>query len=135
MSRAVKRKSLAQLRRDNRKWPTALRKIPRDEWPPLRLGIRPAIELWRSSRFAVQIFEEEGGFERMSVNRTSVEGNRWRDGITWDELQSLKRECNRGRRAAVEIFPPDDSLVDVANIRHLWVYPEGEAPDFMWCGS
>jgi hypothetical protein len=48
-------------------------------------------------------------------------GDRWADGITWDTLQLLKRECGHGERWAVEVYPPDTDIVNVANMRHLWL--------------
>jgi hypothetical protein len=58
---------------------------------------------------------------RLSVCRTSLAGDRWQDGITWDELQRLKRECGYGDADAIEVFPADTDVVNVANMRHLWV--------------
>jgi hypothetical protein len=55
---------------------------------------------------------------------------RWLDGITWDELQHLKMLAGYGDRVAVEIYPPDSEVVNIANIRHLWLL--NEVPTFMW---
>lgn len=90
----------------------------------------PPLEVWVSTSYLVQIYEDRG-YERMSVNRTTVLRNgRWGDGITWDALQRLKAECGRGARWAVEVYPPDEHVIDVANIRHLWLLPE--QPPFSW---
>jgi hypothetical protein len=72
------------------------------------------------------------GAERLTICRTTVDPSaaRWLEGIGWDDLQRLKRECGRGERWAVEIFPADSEVVNVANMRHLWVLPE--APSFAW---
>jgi hypothetical protein len=84
------------------------------------------IEVWRSREFLVQVFQEGDGIVRASINRTSVNsGNgRWLDGISWDELQRVKREIGRGHRDAVEVFPADRDVVNVANMRHLWIFTE-----------
>ena len=111
-----------QLRRDNLKYGDVLRQIPRTEWPdvfPLR-----CTEVWRSRDYLVQIYQERDGMERMSVCRTALDGDRWEDGISWDTLQRLKRECGRGDRDAVEIYPADADVINVANMRHLWLMPE-----------
>lgn len=42
----------------------------------------------------------------------------------------LKAECGRGDKWAVELYPPDEAVVNVANIRHLWLLPE--PPAFGW---
>lgn len=52
------------------------------------------------------------------------------DGITWDELQALKRQCGFGDRFAVEVYPADLDVVNVGNLRHLWVL-QGALP-FAW---
>lgn len=75
----------------------------------------------------MQVFDESPRGEqqvlRLTVNRTHVDpvSFRWLDGITWDQLQDLKRQCGRGHLEAVEIYPPDADVVNVASLRHLWV--------------
>ena len=49
---------------------------------------------------------------------------RWKDGISWDALQEIKSAVGYGDRDAVEIFPAQKDLVNVANMRHLWIVPE-----------
>jgi len=87
---------------------------------------------WRSAEFMVQAFNDAHGTIRLSVNRTHVDPAtlRWVDGIRWDDLQRLKQEAGYGEREAVEIYPPDGYVVDVANMRHLWILP-GRMP-FSW---
>ena len=89
--------------------------VPRDEQPN---------EMWRSNKYLVQVYYEPDGIERLSIHSTEHDGTRWRDGITWDTLQRLKSECGRGDRDALEVYPSDAHVVNVANIRHLWVMPE-----------
>lgn len=112
-----------QLERDNKQWPVELRLWPENQWPPVSNRTRAPDELWRSRDFLVQIYKENDDVERLSVIRTKVEGDRFVDGISWEDLQRLKRECGRGDRDAVEIFPADKDIVNVANMRHLWVLP------------
>ena len=50
--------------------------------------------------------------------------------IPWSEMQRLKDELCGPERVAVEVFPPVSQLVDDANLRHLWVLPEGFALPF-----
>lgn len=92
---------------------------------PIRTSRKPAPdELWRSRTFMVQIYYLPDGIVRMTVHRTEVVGGKWKAGISWDQLQRLKRECGRGHLEAVEVFPPDDQVVNVSNMRHLFVLPE-----------
>lgn len=88
------------------------------------------IELWESQEFLVQLTRPqptEGQLPslRMTVNRVVFRTNGSADGnITWDDLQRLKREIGRGEMYAVEVYPRDADLVNVANMRHLWLFDE-----------
>lgn len=135
VSRAVRREMLRQLDRDNRTHPEALRAAPPSLWPKTPAHWEKQIGVWRSRSFMCQAFQEPGGVVRLSFNRTEVDEAtlRWRDDITWDDLQRLKREAGFGDQEAVEVFPPDAQIVNVANMRHLWVLP---APlPFSWKSS
>lgn len=121
------------LAEENAQWTTELSSMPADRWPPRREGSYPTAVL-RSRTFLVQIFDEASGL-RMSVNRTEVarwtDGMPiWREGISWEELQSLKAQAGYGHLWAVECYPPDHKIVNVANMRHLWLLPA--APAFGW---
>jgi hypothetical protein len=111
------------LRNENHRWPPHLVKVPRSAWPSRQpSGIH---EVWRSRGFLVQVFQEDGGLVRLSVMRTWVDdAGEAVDGIAWDDLQRLKTECGFGDRDAVEIYPADRDVVNVANMRHLWVMRE-----------
>ena len=63
---------------------------------------------------------------REDLKRTDLED----DAITWDELQRLKAEAGFADRWAVEVFPPDAQVVNIANIRHLFLLPG--PPDYAW---
>lgn len=106
----------------------ALAEVPRSQWPhdddPRRLKVLV------SQSYLVQLFKEADGVVRLSVNRVQRAGPSWGDGITWDELMLVKREAGFGDWWAVEIYPEDNSVVNVANMRHLWVLPE--PPNFGW---
>lgn len=119
------REERRRLEAENRTWPVELRQIPKSEWPPSRLpeSKRPN-EAWRSRDFLVSVYYQQDGVARLSINKTSFTGDRFDDGISWDDLQRLKRECGRGDQDAVEIFPADKDIVNVANMRHLFVLPE-----------
>lgn len=96
------------------------------------MGARlPPFEAWLSRYFLVQLFRENGTV-RITVNRTAydMDTKQWAQGITWDELQEIKREIGRGDVWAVELYPPDIAVVNDANMRHLWVLDT--APAFGW---
>lgn len=116
------------LEKENNKRPLVLELVPRAEWPTERNGLK---EVWRSRHFLVQVYDEPGGFERLSIcSSWLADGDRWQDRIAWDELMILKRQCGRGDRDALEVYPADRDIVNVANMRHLWLPPDPVA--FAW---
>ena len=72
--------------------------------------------------------------EHLIIHRMEVdlEQDRWRDGITWDELQDLKSQCGRGDELAVEVYPKDKNLVNKSNHRHLWIIKNPEELPYVW---
>lgn len=116
---------------DQEKWGRRLRRdTDAERSPKLATMTLPPFEVWRSRDFFVQVFNE-GGVVRLTVNRTyAPNGIDWADGITWDELQRIKAEVGRNDRWAVEVYPPDEHVVNDANMRHLWLLDT--APTFGW---
>lgn len=115
---------LRQLKRDNAAWPDALTPVPSEQWPipPFKEeSVRLAV--YRSRKFLVQLFRDVGGGARLSVNRTEFDERKgsWREDISWDDLQRLKAEAGFGDAWAIEVYPPDDAVVNVANMRHIWL--------------
>jgi hypothetical protein len=90
-------------------------------------AIKP--ELWVSSDYLVQVYADSNpvypGLLRLSVSRTKLGADAsWIDGVAWDELQAIKAAVGYGDRYAIEVYPRDEDLVNVANMRHLWILPE-----------
>lgn len=126
----ITRAQRRQLERENQKWPMSLQEIPRDQWPQTPTA-DTRLRVLRGRDFMVQVFEAEApAIVRLSVNRTTLAGNRWDENITWDQLQWIKAQCGYPERDAVEVYPPTWDIVNVANMRHLWVL-EGYLP-FAW---
>lgn len=94
-------------------------------------GTTPPLRAWRSRDYLAMLYRDRNGHARLSVNRVDRDpaGRDWLDGITWDELQRVKQETV-GDRWAVEVYPPKRELVDVHNIRHLWILDT--PPDYAW---
>lgn len=122
----ITREQARWLERENAKWPAVLQPVPKEDWPDANPPTGAPFEVWRSRDFLVQVFDGRPGAIRMSVNRTSynTKTQRWDENISWDELQRLKREIGRGMLDAVEIYPSDKDVVNVANMRHLWIFAE-----------
>lgn len=80
---------------------------------------------WLSKKYMVQLWDEPRRVKRLSVIRTKINtAGHWQDGLTWDELMEIKRELGFGDVYAVEIYPRDSDIVNVANMRHLFLLPE-----------
>ena len=128
MTRAERRAQGNAIRDLVRTLPDQLALVPVEEWLP-RWPFEPdraPIECWRSRWFTVQVYAvPTDGAVRLSVQRTDRQ-----DGISWDELQGVKAQIGRGDCWAVELFPPDERVVNVANMRHLWLL--SAAPSFGW---
>jgi len=117
-----------EMARENAKYGRELVKIEYADWPenvknydgPLK-----PIAAWRNARFFVQVCEEPNGAVRISVNRTQIdETYNMVAGITWDELYIIKNEIGYADKDCIEIYPAESTLVNVANIRHLFVLNE-----------
>lgn len=85
------------------------------------------LKAFRNRHFLVQVYEPEPHqvehvLVRLSINRAVLDDRGgWLDGITWDQLQAIKSALGYGQHDALEVYPRDDKLVNVANIRHLWI--------------
>jgi hypothetical protein len=115
-------------KKENDKFPTTgLVEIPiNSKLDPSQLPIKA----FRSREFLVQIYDIDGMI-RISVNRTAInDDGTWVEGISWDSLQKIKSMVGYGDKEAVEVFPKDKDVVNVANIRHLFIM-ETELP-FIW---
>jgi len=85
-------------------------------------GARP-FAIYRSRYYLVQMFAEaDPNIIRLSICRSKIgQDGRWLDGLSWDELQSIKSAVGYGDFQAFEVYPADSKVIDVANMRHLWV--------------
>lgn len=112
------------LRDSNRLYGQIPVQIPKEKWPEASVKLRMVPEeVWRSCDFLIQVFHEKEGLIRFSVCRSAIDdkGN-WLSDISWDELQFLKDACGYGHCDAVEIYPAQEDVVNVANMRHLWIF-------------
>lgn len=95
-------------------------------------GLPTPNRVWLGGEYLVQIYDAPGGYARLTVSSTKRVGRSWADGIPWDDLQAIKSACGFGSRDAAELYPPTREVVNVANMRHLWLLPEGERLPFGW---
>ena len=132
MSALIKDKQ-RQLRRDNSEFKSGVFvEIPKEKWS---YPAEHLVRVPRSRDFFVQIYVEPIPSLtqiRITVCRTMINGKGdFVDGITWDELMEVKRGCGYGDFDAVEAYPKDGDIVNVANFRHLWIVSENYS-NFFW---
>jgi len=89
------------------------------------------VKVYQNPVFFVQVYENP---TRITVSKNkhkmSIRGPIWEDGITWDQLQDIKDSIGYADKWFVELYPPIDEVVNVANMRHLWLI---DAPkDYGW---
>lgn len=104
-----------------------IKEIPREKWPAfVPDGL---IRFFKTDELGIQEYKEKCGTLRLTVHKLKHKNGKWLDGITWDQLQHAKRLVGYANKCAVEIYPADKDIVNVANMRHLWIV---DAPDFAW---
>lgn len=126
-----------ELAQYNRQWPRTMTVVSQDSplWASLRDTearkhlTNPPIQAWRSSRFVACLYvEPDKTARRLSICRARLDDTgRYEADITWDDIQQIKSECGFGDLDAVEVYPRDADVVNVANMRHLWLLPEPSA--------
>lgn len=128
MSIVFTREQRRQLIRENAKQPARMTLVPHENWPHdnVPTGIK---SVWRSRDFLAQLYTHEPVL-RLSISRTIPSSHGWRPEIAWDDLMRVKLECGFGDQWAVECYPPESEVVNVANMRHLWLLDA--APTFGW---
>lgn len=129
MNRTERRAARADLSKRAKEWPENLVAVPESEWPERReFYTEWPTALWRSRHYLVQVFDAPDmngvAARRLSVNRTVLGAGRWQDGISWDDLMGCKSETGHADWYGVEVYPRVRDIVNVANMRHLWLFAE-----------
>lgn len=134
------------IQQENLKWPLKLVQVSPDLWKPQDTTVRlktgnadpsPMIDVWRSRSLVVQVYDIGNGLLRLSMHRTEWDNHlgRFKDGLSWDRLQTVKDDLGYGDRVGLEVYPPNDLMVNIANIRHMVLLPAGEIPSYVWTNS
>lgn len=130
MNRRERRAGLAFARATRGEWhPFERVDLPADALRRAWEGTGDLVSAHRNNVFSVQIYLRARagalGVLHLAVRRHDGEEVRG-----WSDLQRIKNElCGEGC-AALEVYPPDSEVVDQANMRHLFVLPEGEEAPF-----
>lgn len=119
------------LNAQNRNWPVSPIQVCDAEWPKMFAADQSRIAVWRSFDYLIQVFRVRDGLTRLSVNRTELDDQgRFKDHITWEELMWIKEACGFGDKDAVEVFPRTIDIVNISNLRHIFVFDELQT--FVW---
>ena len=59
------------------------------------------------------------------MTRLGIRRNDEGTNISWSEKQRVKDEICGKDAIAVEVFPPEEELIDEVNMFWLWVFPDG----------
>lgn len=114
--------------RENNRYSAVMQQI---DSPPYQFSGATVLRAWRSRFYVAVLYRQDNGFTRLTVNRTELDDRGdYRADLTWDELMDVKEEVGLGDVWAVEVFPPLEHLVNVANMRHLWLL-DGPPP-YAW---
>lgn len=129
LSRAERRAAAKYSREEALKRPAKLTVMERWRLPATLYQQRGLEKVWQSQKFLVQMFIE-GAFQGIECKRLSVcrvtlgPDGHWDAKITWDDLYAIKSEVGFADWYGLEIYPPACDLVNVANMRHLWLLRE-----------
>jgi hypothetical protein len=107
--------------------------IHRERWLTIQLN-NPRFAVFQSEDFTVQCFNVDENVIRLAINRNPVAqmSLSYPDGIDREELKAIIKALGFGDRYGVEIYPPKRSILNVMNVRHLWLLPKSPIPDHLF---
>ena len=127
----IERISVRHIQKHHLPYPQKLTPIVREEFPQAgKFGIlaQILIDCWVNRYFMVQHLahsnSEYPDMVHLAINRIKRNQHGWLENISWDDLNSIKQELGYGDWWGIEIYPEDAKLVNVANLRHLWILPK-----------
>lgn len=91
------------------------------------------LRAWRSRDYQAMLYiDRDSGMKRLAITRVQIDRytGEYREGISWDTLQQIKNETMGEDCWAVECYPPQRYVQNVANMRHLWILDN--EPRFGW---
>jgi hypothetical protein len=107
------------------------REVDRKDWYISDNKNRPdRLTAWHSEDFTVQVFTVAGGVVRLAINRNQqiFSPFLFEDGISQLDLQEIKQACGFGDWWGVEVYPPKSHILNIINVRHLWLIPQSPLP-------
>lgn len=82
-------------------------------------------KLWKNNRYQVAVVEV-GAEGYPPVLHLSIKRLDRKPAHDWRALQRIKNELVGEEYEAVEIYPPEEHLIDTSNQYHLWVFLDPE---------
>jgi hypothetical protein len=117
--------NIREYQKRGQQYPQKLTPVDMAAFPDFNYEIN-LVAAWVSRKYLVQVYqegtEEYPHMKRLSVCRVKRNQHGWVEGLTWEELQEIKSEVGYGDWYAIEIYPRDSDVVNVANFRHLWLF-------------
>lgn len=127
LNRNERRALAAFARSEAARRPAVMTEIPRSRWPAhFKSDPAAPIKAWESRRYLAQLYDggsrEDRTVLRLSICRVTLKDDgKWEEDLTWEELMAVKSECGFRETYAVEVYPAVAEIVNVANMRHLWL--------------
>jgi hypothetical protein len=122
-----------QFQKECREFPEQFQQIPIGATKDLTCMGKAPEACFRNRSFFVMLFMDDCDgtpYLRMTVNRTELTNDGgWKGDITWDELMAVKRGIGFADLWMVEVYPPDEDAINVANMRHLFLVNQ---PPYAW---
>jgi hypothetical protein len=123
------------LREQSFKYGNVLQVVPAAELPDVRNVAATmscvVVGAWRSRHHLVVEYIEPTGFHRLTMQCAQVDAQgKWLQGLTWDTMMELKEQSGHGDKWGVECFPPIANVVNVSNLRHIFLLTE--KPPYAW---
>ena len=107
-------------------YPDTLEIVPEND-PDMPYSSHPQDidKIYRSKKYTVIVWNVPAG-KKLSIQRNEWDShtNRYKDQITWDEIMEIKRQVGFGEQNAIEFYPPDSQVINIANVRHIWLLPQ-----------
>jgi hypothetical protein len=80
-----------------------------------------AIGVWENATYYCAAFACDNAI-RLSIMRHDL-----KDGLTWDEIRAVKKDCGFADFDALEFYPKESDIVNTGNMRHIFIF-EKELP-------
>lgn len=78
----------------------------------------PSIGIWESKLYKAYAYKDQNAI------RLDIERKDGKDGITWDQMQTIKNACGFKDQDAIEFYPAEADVINTGNVRHLYIFNE-----------